>query len=245
MWAQENYWCDLEAGLYRTQLEQENYDGSSLPLSGSPWTIWIKDTLVLDDLHAVIEETVQATTAINYWAKHKYSTSSLADVNWNALTAAYKGLPFSRRIWSTKLASDWGPTNKNMKCRRLGPSDKCPFCGTPEDSLHVQICPHPEPSSYRRSKLKDLPSQLLKLHTSPPAITALLDGLRRVWSEVPRPPSYFTTDWCPTIIDSQSQIGWWNLICGKWSTYWYHHHCDLYRLVKSNRSPRQWQQAVI
>mmetsp|Transcript_23518 Transcript_23518/g.35714 ORF Transcript_23518/g.35714 Transcript_23518/m.35714 type:complete len:294 (-) Transcript_23518:344-1225(-) len=246
MWAKENYWCDQEAGNYCDLTSKQSYDGSSLPLYKSPWTIWVKEILVLDDLHEVIDEIIQEANAINYWRKHKYSASSLKDVNWPAIATTYKGLPFSRQTWSTKQASDWAPTNKNMKRWRLGRTEKCPFCGKLEDSLHhVQTCSHPEPSSYRRSKLKDLPSKLMKLHTSPPAVTALLAGLRKVWNEVPNISSYFTANWSQHITDSQSTIGWWNLICGKWSTYWLQHHRNLYRLTNSTRSPRRWQSSVI
>jgi len=207
MWAKENYWCDQEAGNYRDLTSKQSYDGSSLPLYKSPWTIWVKEILVLDDLHEVIDEIIQEANAINYWRKHKYSASSLKDVNRPAIATTYKGLPFSRQTWSTKQASDWAPTNKNMKRWRLGRTEKCPFCGKLEDSLHhVQTCSHPEPSSYRRSKLKDLPSKLMKLHTSPPAVTALLAGLRKVWNEVPNISSYFTANWSQHITDSHWMV---------------------------------------
>eukprot|EP00546_Thalassionema_frauenfeldii_P010786 CAMPEP_0178923732 /NCGR_PEP_ID=MMETSP0786-20121207/16915_1 /TAXON_ID=186022 /ORGANISM="Thalassionema frauenfeldii, Strain CCMP 1798" /LENGTH=181 /DNA_ID=CAMNT_0020598325 /DNA_START=227 /DNA_END=772 /DNA_ORIENTATION=+ len=180
MWAKENYFCDLAAGSFQELLTIQAYNGSSLPIFGSPWTVWVNETLVLHDLHDSLDATVQEATAIAYWQKHKYAAHSLTNVSCDAIHSAYKSLPFSPRTWTTKLASDWAPTNKNMKRWRLGPTDKCPFCGRPKDALHMQTCHHPTPSAYRRSKLKDLPSQLLKLHTSPPAVTALLDGLRNM-----------------------------------------------------------------
>lgn len=132
--------------------------------------------------------------ALNYWRSHKYTTDSLDDVNWNIISTAYRTLPFSCRSWATKLASDWLPTNKNMKCWNLGPTQKCPFCGGLEDALHIQTCSHPIPSTYHRQQLEDLLSKLMKLNTTPLAISTLLDGLKSAWSKTSEISSYFTPE---------------------------------------------------
>ena len=85
----------------------------------------------------------------------------------------------------------------------------------------------------------------MKIHTSPPALTTLLNGLKKIWPKTPTSTSFFTESWCQSIVDSQEDIGWWPLICGRWSVQWRHFHSEIYKRIGSLRSSRRWQKAVI
>ena len=102
----------------------------------------------------------------------------------------------------------------------------------------------PAPSAHRQEKLSSSQNDLMRLHATPPVITTLLNGLRKVWLETLISTSHFTEAWCESIVDSHELIGWWPLICGKWSVNWLHHHSKTYQRIGSQRSPRRWQKAV-
>ena len=90
-----------------------------------------------------------------------------------------------------------------------------------------------------------LADKMRSLKTSPAIIRALIDGLQPIWADLPS----FTTSHTMTGIDdataSQSQIGWWALICGKWSKKWELLQQRYLLMINSPRSPRRWQSSII
>ena len=46
-------------------------------------------------------------------------------------------------------------------------------------------------------------------------------------------------------IESQSKIGWWALICGRWSIYWEQAQQQYLTAIRSPKSSKRWQASLI
>ena len=84
-----------------------------------------------------------------------------------------------------------------------------------------------------------------KQHTSPSIISAVLDGIRTIWRETPTKRSARSLPGINDAIRSQERIGWWALICGRWSHLWAKAQDTYFTAIKSPKSSKRWQANLI
>ena len=246
LWAKMNVYCDRAAGIFRVLADRQKLVYNSLPLFHSPWKIQLEGKMILHDFSNKINEHVQKDKALTYWTNHKFAPIKLDEINWDVLPTPMTSIPKSRRPWVVKNASDWLPTNNNKFRWNMSLTQKCPFCNTTEDAYHVQTCSHPLPTAYRRKILSPLAAKLTSRHTSPHVKDVLLQGLTNIWPEVNAPSKLlFHPPWQKALEQSLHQIGWWNLIGGKWSKHWQEVQQVGFTQIRSARSSKRWQSAVI
>ena len=73
----------------------------------------------------------------------------------------------------------------------------------------------------------------------------LLDGLKTIWKETLSLKSSRSIPGLQEAIDSQNRIGWWALICGRWSKEWEITQQRYFRAIKSPKSVKRWQVSLI
>ena len=115
------------------------------------------------------------------------------------------------------------PTGPIVHRRQPSASPFCPACGQLEGPLHFLSCSHPSRIPLHRNFLTNLRKCLTGIVTDPNLKLILLEGVNHILTGSP-PPSLSPSSKYHTLIISQTDLGWDNLLRGFLSTEWLLHH---------------------
>ena len=182
----------------------------------------------------------------DYWHRHKRNPGkALDEVNWEALGLAASTVPTTRLQWQVKQATNWLPHNVNKKKWNMIEQQQCSACNAQDDYIHMHQCIDHRMVKWRTKILESLVTRMTKQKTSQSIISAVLDGIWTVWKETPSKNSSQTLPGLSDAIISQNCIGWWALICGRWSSKWMEIQATYFQAIQSPRSSKKWQSSLI
>jgi hypothetical protein len=121
----------------------------------------------------------------------------------------------------------------------------CPCCSEEEDIQHIARCTHAGAAANWETSITAL-SAWLEQHETHPGVTHLLLARLNAWRNhhetgfpIPLIPALQTA-----YLDQQ-EIGWFNFLQGRISTYWVTIQSDYYLLLDSQRSSTTWARKLI
>mmetsp|Transcript_5909 Transcript_5909/g.9058 ORF Transcript_5909/g.9058 Transcript_5909/m.9058 type:complete len:1660 (+) Transcript_5909:3576-8555(+) len=245
-WAQLNVECDNKAGLYRTEAEVKKLNARHLPLYKPPWRILINSVNITHNSFDKIYSHAHKMSMYKYWRRHKINPgNALDEVNWCALGIAAKRSTQTRHQWQVKQATDWLPHNVNKHKWNMVQTNECAACKEAETMHHIHTCRAPMVVDHRSKTTASLRAKMKQLKTSPSIISAILSGIKSIWQESPIATSPLCVPGIDDAIESQSKIGWWALICGRWSIYWEQAQQQYLTAICSPKSSKRWQASLI
>ena len=100
-------------------------------------------------------------------------------------------------------------------------------------------------TTARKKILSNIARRMSQQQTSPSIISAVLEGISDIWAESPTKRSARSLPGITQAIESQHKIGWWSLICGRWSKFWEIAQANYFTAIKSPRSSKRWQATLI
>jgi hypothetical protein len=134
---------------------------------------------------------------------------------------------------------------KWMKRWKFWRHDRCPCCRQPEDIQHIARCTHAGAQAVWTESMAALAVWLDQQETHP-GIAHLILARLNAWRHhletrfpIPLIPALKTA-----YLD-QDEIGWFNLLQGRISTYWVTLQTDYYQLIESRRSGTTWARRFI
>ena len=165
--------------------------------------------------------------------RHELSMEAASQIDWDGHIRAVDSFRKQKSTFIIKFLCKWLPVGKKThQYDSTSYSCQCPSCDCPvEDFDHVFRCPK------RKICQHSLRQAILKLHEkrdiNPVLIDLLAEGLHHWLRETPNPPPtrYQQYD---QLLDSQSAIGWGQLLFGRWSQLWAHHQLEF---LKRNNQP--------
>ena len=157
--------------------------------------------------------------------KHQLSSENVDQIDWESHTHAIHTFRQKSPAFIIKFLHKWLPVGRQVY--RYNPTayaSRCPSCDChEEDFKHAFCCParHSWQSNLRRDLLKLFDSS----HTNQVLQDLLLNGLHHWFRDTPQPPAS-PGERYNTLVESQSSIGWNQLIFGRWSQLWAHHQLE-------------------
>ena len=136
-----------------------------------------------------------------------------------------------------KMINDILPTGARVHKYDPKYSHRCPACHAPEeDSQHMMRCQHEERQQWRTTLIDKVKETALKQTTRPFMATLLCEGIT-AWLEERQPNFQDLSPVYQRLIDHQGQIGWHNLLKGRFALEWAHLQED-YLIERNERSSR-------
>jgi hypothetical protein len=165
--------------------------------------------------------------------RHHLSADAVTQIDWDSHMRAVNSFRKQHSTFTIKFLSKWLPVGKQT--HRYDPttySCQCPSCECPvEDFDHAFRCPERKRWQY------SLRQAILKLHErrdmNPVLIDLIAEGLQHWLRETTNPPSTRFPQY-DQLIESQSAIGWEQLLFGRWSQLWAYHQLEF---LKRNNQP--------
>jgi hypothetical protein len=140
-WAQLNIEMDLRAKTHWYETHETSRD-IQYSIPGEPWSVWIQGRKLCSDVRTDLLEYIHGREALTWWDKKgRFTTSTSANVDWEACAQAMRNATITRRHWITKHAAGWCGVGKMMKLWQEWDTPDCPRCGAFEDARHVWQCP--------------------------------------------------------------------------------------------------------
>ena len=150
--------------------------------------------------------------------KFGWSTTTFDNINWDAISCAYKKRSVNQQLRTTKFMYGWLPVGRLRT--RIDPlaDDRCPSCfGRNETNIHLLRCTAPQRRTLRTCQLDTLRAFLDEWKTPAPVKRVILIGLARLRLD-PRPSLELSlSNGDPLLrkaIESQNAIGWQNFLLG-------------------------------
>jgi hypothetical protein len=153
-------------------------------------------------------------------AKQHWTDATFQQVNWGATLSAICGLSLPEHQFVIKLAFRQLPIGTRLRQRAAHIPSTCPSCNHPlEDDWHWITCPGR--TQWRQDQSKLLASRLSSLKTNP----ALKMILMRAFKSILHSGTFALDDATLTpneaaLVDSQTSIGWPQLLNGRFSVEW-------------------------
>jgi hypothetical protein len=210
------------------------------PIYGEGWQLWRNQSKIsrpfTNNLYALITDPIT-----QYWwvRHHNTSDTSFDDIHWDATGRLLHKLPPSRRRWATKMASKECGVGETLLKWKFQDDAKCPRCDAHEDTTHVFRCTGHGASDLWASSLAQLDQHLQKSHTDPDLRHCLLDCIDRWRNQRPIMPALYPPRY-HTLLRSQANIGWENMLEGVVSKLWQHHQHNYYVSNGITKSSNRW-----
>jgi len=137
-WAQLNILMDARAKRFLTT-------AFSVPRFQTfwqePWSLWIDGKKVTNKFTPTVYSLVQDQRAVTYWGqKADLCSDDFPVVDWHSIGTAIREIPRSRRVFLSKHLSGMCGVGKFMLRWKEWDHDRCPRCGSSEDSAHIWLC---------------------------------------------------------------------------------------------------------
>jgi hypothetical protein len=154
--------------------------------------------------------------------RHNISDAAFMQIDWESYKSAINKFRQKHTTFITKFLSKWLPVGKQV--HRYNPalySSRCPSCECPvEDFNHAFRCP--ERRQWQSLLRQDLLRFLHHTNTNPILIDLLINGLNHWLRNTEAPPTSPSSRY-NSLVESQTDIGWDQLIFGRWSSLWTTH----------------------
>ena len=245
-WSTLNVLCDLWA---KDRWAEANPLDNSLPqtIHGEPWSLWIQDRKICNQLRASVTEHVLGPPCIDYWiGKGKMDAGNTTSIDWNVLEKAKKMVTLNRRHWVAKHATGFCATGKTMLRRGQWDTAACPRCHHEvEDAAHVTRCPEQDATKVWTKAIAKLEQWLGKQKTQRQIKTALIIGIQawRSGTEPTHPPYSFPG--LQETVDQQTRIGWQGLMEHFPASGWAETQQRYFEWLGSRKTGKRWMAALI
>ena len=208
-----------------------------------PWAVYLASCKVILHLESTLLDHVMTQRLQRWWSTRPHSPPPQG-VDWEALGAALKSMPITRRHWVSKHVAGICGVGTVLVQWNQQDSPTCPRCGHTEDAKHVWSCNHPSAVVQWESSLTHLQHRLDALQTGPDLQTAIVTALRQ-WKR--GSPFVLQTDWpfLQRAFDDQSSMGWDSFLEGRLSPYWGDAQAMYYQWIQSRRSAKRWTVELI
>jgi hypothetical protein len=130
-----------------------------------------------------------------------------------------------------------------MKRWKEWDSERCPRCGSPEDSTHVWLCKGPDTEELWSKAVAELEDTMRKLDTDPTLahiVSLYLQSWRSGEAITYEPPREFLA-----LLQAQSAVGWGRFFEGWVVLQWKEQQHRYYMAIKSHRTGRRWTIAIL
>ena len=151
--------------------------------------------------------------------RHNISDVGFMLIDWESYTSAVNKFRQQHATFTVKFLSKWLPVGKQI--HRYNPalySSRCPSCECPEEDFnHVFRCP--ERKNWQTPLRQDLRRFFDTSTTNPKLVDLLINGLHHWIHNTASPPTAPSERYTP-LVTSQAEIGWDQLVFGRWSSQW-------------------------
>lgn len=208
---------------------------------GEGWQIWNGDTKITrpntNNLYSVIQTPI--TTA--WWIRHKVYTEEASQlIDYDATERLMHKLPFSRRRWIMKHASENCGVGATLLKWEYQTDAKCPRCNHPaEDTRHVLLCQGTDANEVFQQSIDTLKTTMEAIDTDPDILHTIVRCLG-AWRSQQR---VYLTDTPPEIRRAaldQQKIGWKRFLEGLPSRKWQTLQHRYYSLHSIRKSSKKW-----
>ena len=154
--------------------------------------------------------------------KNGWTQFTLQCINWQAHASALNrtAIPHTHMV---KLLHRLLPTAAQAN-KFDGGNRRCALCGSlDEDHFHIIRCQHSTRGEWRTQLLARLRDFFIHSNTSPTLCELMMDGLRQWFDSSDNDITFCPDDYHPTmrqIILQQNQIGWAQVLLGRFSVAW-------------------------
>jgi hypothetical protein len=194
----------------------------------------------------LLYEAIHTPITENYWVERKIiRASSKRRIYWDGIGDASAKLRPSKRRWMVKHTTEIYGYGKWMKRWKFWTHDRCPCCRQPEDIQHIARCTHAGANAVWKESTAKL-AQWFDQQETHPGIAHLLLSRLNAWRH--HQETRFPIPMIPALKTAyldQDEIGWFNLLQGRMSTYWVTLQSDYYTLIDSRRSGTTWARRLI
>ncbi|KAG7346582.1 hypothetical protein IV203_005650 [Nitzschia inconspicua] len=150
--------------------------------------------------------------------KTQMSEAAFADIDWQSHERSVHTFKDGPHIFLVKFLHGWLPVGKLVS--RYDPikyPSACPSCDEPsEDSKHYLACPNPERRKWHAALKTSLRHRCESADADP---ALLLWGLNH-WLQGTPIPAHRIPERIAHLLHSQTTIGWYNFLLGRWSKHW-------------------------
>jgi hypothetical protein len=217
----------------RAKQDRENvetaipYVAPQTPLYAEGWIIWCGTEKLQSPTYHTLYDSIYAPHILKYWTKTSYlqtspriDPQSIASVDWDAVDACMKALPASKHRWNTKHGSENCGVGQTLFTWKLPQDNICPCCEAIEDTTHVLQCTafKSQPTWY--SNIEALINVTID-YALPVIFHTALHSCLTSWRA--KAPFIINLLWPPelvTLMQSQSTLGWKNILEGIPSKLW-------------------------
>jgi hypothetical protein len=190
-------------------------------------------------LQTNIREGISEDIMRDYWSRKEFiPASKFHQIAWPELQIAMKKSQPTTRHWITKHATGLCGVNATLVNWKMKTCPNCKRCGGHEDAQHVWQCKHPSSATIWEQSLTELSLWMISENSSPYLTEALISGLRCWYYGLP------LQSWCP-LHQAQQQIGWQNIMFGRFHTIWTTTQADYFVLIRKKTSVSNWLARLI
>ncbi len=239
-----NIYMDKRAKAYWSHVLTSHPSFPTVPqhaVYNEGWQLWAGDTKVTQPSSDALYSLILSPRTKRWWVRHKHlKAEAFDDVDWDATEELMHKLPFSRRRWIVKHASEncgVGVTLQNWKYQM---DAKCPRCACDrEDTRHVLLCRGQGADEIFQKSLETLSKDLARAKTDPDITTAVTQALLH-WREQRQISILSFPSETRDAVRNQQKIGWKNFLEGLPSKQWQHLQAQYYKRHRLRKSLKRW-----
>jgi hypothetical protein len=244
-WARQNVYMDALAKSFMAQVALKKLDFGNCRFANEGWSVYHRQQKLSRFLIGDVYKDIMTAKSLKYWIdKGQITTATSTQIDWTLIDTAMNRVPLSRRQWVSKHASGFCAVGTVLQRRGKQSHDRCPRCGESENAAHVLICQDNRAKHQWQQDVTALNSWLLEHHTSPAIRLAIVHNLRRWKRKLPPKTTSLSTALC-SALDSQSAIGWNNLLMGRLSDRWEPLQHTYFLTLGRQSTGRSWAVSLI
>ena len=227
-------------------------EATQMAIYNEGWTIWKSYQKIVgaptDEIYPLLED----HHTLSYWTQpHTLQPSprippeAIQHVDWEMSQSNMKALSLSRKLWTTKQASENCGVGITQFMWGKQDTDECPRCGSPEDSLHVLTCLGEGSSAQWDENIGKLKDYFKSSHTDPSISQAILQRLHHFRHQT-HPPFLSASGLVLRAVMAQDTIGWKNFMEGLPAKHWKAAQARYYKLhFMHSRSSTKWLKGLL
>ena len=229
----KQYWAYLFKRL-------PSLESPHLPIHNEGWTLWNGSAKITSPSRPILYGLIMDPVTQMWWVRHKrFPLEAKETIDWKACSEGMAALKPSRRRWITKHASANCGVGTTLVKWKYQDDHKCPRCNASEDTAHVLRCQAEGANEVWSESMAKLTTYLVESRTHPDLQRALLENLTR-WRRGLSPCDDFQESEVKQTAQSQSLIGWKNLLEGLLSKQWRQVQQRHYNSLRCRKSAKRW-----
>ena len=215
-----------------------------IPIHNEGWTIWDGTTKLTSPSRNALYDQITDPITQSWWVWHKRITAGAqSHIDWENCATSIPCLKPSRRRWITKHASAQCGVGITLLKWKYQTDAKCPRCNLPESTAHVLTCTGMGANDTWNKSMSKVTQYLVDAGTHPELQEAILENLSR-WRRSQLPQAEFFDSNISEAVQSQTSIGWKNLLEGLFSSKWRQLQQRHYNSQRRRRSSKQWAKGL-